>query len=253
MSEVRLEAKRDGGILDGRLFVPEGEEATRARWPLAVMYMDGYGLRPALSAMAAPLTARGYAVLQPNLYWRVGMYEPFDARTAFSDPAERERVMRLVHGVKPDEAMADTRALVERVAATDDRIRTERFGTVGYCMGGRAAFISAEQIPERVVAAACIHPGGLVTDRPDSPHRHVADIRGEIYIAAADEDPSFTPEQRAILTAALDAAGIPYELELLVGARHGFAVSDHAVYDEAAAERQWERVFALFDRTLGVG
>jgi len=254
MTETRIEAEQEGGVLDGLLFVPEPEGPhARGPWPLVVMYMDAFGLRPALSAMARRLTARGYAVVQPNLYWRAGAYAPFDAATAFRDPPERERLMKLMHGVRPEQVMADTRSLVDLVAVDDARIRTGRFGVVGYCMGGRVAFISAERLADRVIAAACIHPGGVVTDTPESPHRDVADIRGTIYIAAADEDSSFTPEQRAILSEALDAAHVAYELELFVGARHGFAVPDHAVYNEAAAEEQWERVFALFDRTLPRG
>ncbi len=251
MTEARIEAKQDGGVPDGRLFVPEGRVSDAlGRWPLVVMYMDAFGLRPVLSAMAERLTARGYAVVQPNLYWRIGAFEPFDPASALGDPAERARLMQLVQSVRPHEAMTDTRALVDRVAAEYASIRTDRFGTVGYCMGGRVAFVSAERIAECVVAAACIHPGGLVADRPDSPHRAVADIRGTIYIAAADEDPGFTPEHRETLSAALDAAHVAFELELYTGARHGFAVPDHSVYDEAAAERQWQRVFALFDRAL---
>lgn len=251
MTETRLEAQQDGGVLDGLLFVPEPEGPyARGPWPLVVMYMDAFGLRPALSAMARRLTARGYAVVQPNLYWRAGEYEPFDAATAFQDPSERERLMKLMHALRPEQVMADTRSLVDLVAVDDARIRTDRFGVVGYCMGGRIAFISAERIAERVIAAACIHPGGLVTDQPDSPHRDVGDIRGTIYIAAADEDKGFTPEQREMLSNALEAAHVGYELELYVGARHGFAVPDHAAYNEGAAEQQWERVFALFDRTV---
>jgi carboxymethylenebutenolidase len=251
MTETRIEAKQDGGTLDGLFFIPEPEGPyARGPWPLVVMYMDAFGLRPALSAMARRLTAGGYAVLQPNLYWRAGPYEPFDAATAFRDPGERERLMKLMNSIRPEQVMADTRLLVDTVAVDEARVRSDRFGVVGYCMGGRIAFLSAERLAERVIAAACIHPGGLVTDQPDSPHRAVADIHGAVYIAAADEDPGFTPEQRETLSHALDAARVAYELELFVGARHGFAVPDHAVYDEAAAERQWERVFALFERML---
>lgn len=245
MNETRIEARGDDGLVDGRLFVPEEGPGTRGARPLVVMYMDAFGLRPALSAMAERLTARGYVVLQPNLYWRHGTFAPFDPATAFGDPAERERIMGFVNGVLPEQAMADTRTLVDE-AGRDARIRTDRFGTVGYCMGGRMAFVSAERLPGHVVAAACIHPGGLVTGKPDSPHRSVGDIRGAVYVAAADEDRSFTPEQRETLRAALDAAGVTEELEFFQGARHGFAVPDHSVYDEAAAERQWEKVLALF-------
>lgn len=250
MIETRIDVEGDDGVVDGRLFVPEEGPGARGARRLVVMYMDAFGLRPALSAMAERLTARGYVVLQPNLYRRHGTYAPFDPATAFGDPAERERIMGFVHSVQPEQAMADTRALVGVVASRDAGIRTDRFGTVGYCMGGRMAFISAERIPERVVAAACIHPGGLVTDQPDSPHRGVGDIRGAVYVAAADEDRSFTPEQRETLGAALEAAGVTHEVEFFEGARHGFAVPDHSVYDESAAERQWEQVLALFEGSV---
>jgi carboxymethylenebutenolidase len=251
MTEVRIEARQDGGVVDGRLFVPAGEgPAPRGPWPLVVMYMDAFGLRPALSVMAKRLTERGYAVVQPNLYWRLGPLEPLDPAAAFRDPAGRERLMQLVQRVRPAEAVADTRALVAMVAAEHGGVRTDRLGVVGYCMGGRLAFIAAEQMPEQIVAAACIHPGGLVTDQPDSPHLAVDRIRGAVYIAAADEDPGFTPAQQERLRASLEAAGVAYELEFYPGARHGFAVPDHTVYNAAAAERQWERVLALFDRTL---
>jgi len=254
VTEARIEATHGTGVIDGRLFVPEGERrGAGAPLPLVVMYMDAYGLRPTLSAMAERLTALGYAVLQPNLYWRAGAFAPFDPASAFQDPKERERITALIRGVRPEEAMADTRALVDAAGAADAGIRTDRIGVVGYCMGGRVAFIAAARIPERVVAAACIHPGGLVTDAPDSPHRAVSDIRGEVYIAGADQDQGFTPAHRETLRGALDAAGVTYDLELYAGSRHGFAVPDHTVYDEVAAERQWQRVSALFDRTLRRG
>lgn len=250
MTETRVEVNRDGGTVDGRLFVPEQSPGARGSWPLVVMYMDAFGLRPALAAMAERLTARGYAVLQPNLYWRHGTFAPFDPATAFGNPVERERIMGFVNSVRPEQAMSDTRSLVDEAARRDARIRTDRFATVGYCMGGRVAFLSAELIPERVVAAASIHPGGLVTDRPDSPHRGVGTIRGTVYVAAADQDQGFTPEHRKTLSAALDAAGVAYDLDFFQGARHGFSVPDHTVYDEPAAERQWGKVFALFDRVM---
>lgn len=249
MTPVRIEVPRDGGVLDGRLFVPEGGPP-RGTWPLVVMYMDAYGLRRTLSTMAQRLAARGYAVVQPNLYWRLGPVTPPDPQSVARDPQARERLMQLVHAVHPDGAIADTLGVVEDVAAREPRVRTERFGTVGYCMGGRASFIASEQLADRVIAAACIHPGGLVTDAPESPHRDASEIRGSIYIAAADEDPSFTAEQRETLGRALEAARVDYTMEFFAGARHGFAVPDHTAYDEAAAERQWERVVALFDRML---
>lgn len=244
MSETRIEVATGQGIMDGRLFLPEGE----GPWPLVVFYMDAFGLRPALSQMGERLSAAGYVVAQPNLYWRHGAFAPFDVKTAFSDPPERERVLALLRSVKAEEAMADTLAIA---LAVKEHVRGERFGCVGYCMGGRVAFVAATALPGRVAAAASIHGGGLVTEAPDSPHLGIPRIRGVVYLGVADDDPSCTTEHQRTLITALDAAGVQYALEVYPGARHGFAVPDFTIHDEAAAERHWERILSLFAHELG--
>ncbi len=245
MIERRIELSSEEGTLDAVLFLPDAG----APWPLVLFYMDAFGLRPALTDMARRLVEAGYAVLQPNLYWRSGPFAPFEPSKTFGDPAERERVMKLLNSVRVEEVAADTRALVDEVAA-DPRIAAERFGCVGYCMGGRIAFGIAAEIRERVAASAAIHPGGLVTDAPDSPHRQAGRIRAVVYLAIADEDRSCTPEDQRALRDALVEAGVRHTLEVYPGARHGFAVPDHSVHDAEAAERQWERVLALFEAEL---
>jgi len=245
MREARIELQEDEGVLDALLHLPSG----RGPWPLVVFYMDAFGLRPALTEMAARLTAAGYAVVQPNLYWRSGPFEPFDPAKAFADPSERERLMKLLTAVRVEQVAADTSALLEVVAA-DVRVRAKRIGCLGYCMGGRVAFGMAAALPDRVAASASIHPGGLVTDAPDSPHRHVDRIQGVIYLGIADEDRGCTPEHQQSLREALDAAGVRYTLETYPGALHGFAVPDQAAYSAEAAERHWGCVLELFDSTL---
>ena len=245
MIEKRIESSSEGGVRDAALFLPDAG----GPWPLVVFYMDAFGLRPALTDMARRLVEAGFAVLQPNLYWRAGPFAPFEPSKTFGDPAERERVMKLLNSVRVEQVAADTRALVDHVAA-DPRIRAERFGCVGYCMGGRIAFGIAAEMPERVAASAAIHPGGLVTDAPDSPHRQAGRIRAVVYLAIADEDRSCTPEDQQALRGALVEAGVRHTLELYAGAGHGFAVPDHSVHDAKAAERHWGRVLALFEAEL---
>lgn len=241
MTTEHIEAKRPEGVLDARLHLPSGE----GPWPLVVFYMDAFGLRPALDDMASRLTGAGYAVLQPNLYWRSGPFAPFEPAKAFGDPDERARLMALLNSVRVEDVVPDTLALVEQVSR-DPRMKSQRFGCVGYCMGGRIAFGVASMLGERVAASASIHPGGLVTDEPASPHRNVKDIRARIYLGIADQDRGCTPEHQQALREALDAANVRYALDVYNGALHGFAVPDHSVHDAAAAERHWERVLALF-------
>jgi carboxymethylenebutenolidase len=54
----------------------------------------------------------------------------------------------------------------------------------------------------------------------------------------------------AALEAALAAAGVRHTIERYHG-KHGFAVPDHPVYDEAAAARHWDTLLALFGEATG--
>lgn len=242
---MRIEARVDEGTIQGRLFVPDGG----GPFPLVVQYMDAGGLRPAMDTMAEPLVAAGYAVVQPNLYWRAGAFVPFDVATVWTDPQERARLAALMGGFTPAQAMADTRALIA-VAADDTRVRADRVGCVGYCMGGRMTLFAAAELADIVVAAASIHGGNLATGAPTSPHLGAPRIRGRMYFAVADNDASCTEDDRRRLADTLQKAGVPHEIELYPGALHGFAMPDFPVYDAAAAARQWARVLRLFREEL---
>jgi carboxymethylenebutenolidase len=235
----RLEIQRPEGTADANLFVPPGD----GPFPLVVFYMDAGGLRPAMTTMAERLAANGFAVLQPNLYWRSGAFRPFEMATVFTDPAERARIGGMIAQVKPDDVVAETLAFLD-VLKADRRVRTDRIATQGYCMGGKMAFIVGTRLGERVAAVAAIHAGGLVTDAPDSPHRGVAGLRGRVYLGVAADDNSCTPAHQQALREALDAAGVRYELENYA-ARHGWTVPDFPIYDHAAAEHHWAKVLAL--------
>jgi carboxymethylenebutenolidase len=152
----------------------------------------------------------------------------------------------LMEQLTPERIAADGRAYLDRLAEDAD----EPFAITGYCMGARVGWRIASAFPERVAALAGFHGGGLVTDAPESPHRSAGDLRAELYFGHADQDPSMTPEHMAELDAALEAAGVRHRAEVYAGARHGYTMSDTAVYDEAASERHFAALFDLLDRRV---
>ena len=54
------------------------------------------------------------------------------------------------------------------------------------------------------------------------------------------------------LRATVSAVGADAEVELYPGVEHGFAFPQRGAYNRDAAERHWERLFALFGRNLAV-
>jgi carboxymethylenebutenolidase len=157
--------------------------------------------------------------------------------------------MPLVRELTPDRLVADAGSYLDFLAARDD-VADGPVGVVGYCMGGMNALRAATAYPDRIAAMAAFHAGRLVTEAPDSPHRRVGAVTGELYFAHAEHDESMTPEQVAILEQALAEAGVTHRSEVYPGTRHGFAMADTAAYDADAEDRHWTNLFDLLDRVL---
>ncbi|MBC9729858.1 dienelactone hydrolase family protein [Streptomyces sp. TRM68367] len=220
--------------------------------PAVLLYMDAFGLRPRLKAMADRLAGAGYTVLVPNVFYRHGR-APVVEMPEFIDPGARpeifERLRPIMQDLTPEQAMRDAGAylrwLAECPAAADGPV-----ALTGYCMGAGLALRTAGTYPDRVAAAAGFHGGRLATDAPDSPHLVAERVTAELYFGHADDDPSLPPEQIARLEEALTAAGVRHRCEIYAGAGHGYTQADTSAYDEAAEERHWAALLDLLKRTL---
>lgn len=220
--------------------------------PAVVLYMDAFGLRPQLRAMAGRLAEHGYVALVPNVFHRSG---PADQEAApdLRRPEDRERVFAILGpfmaALTPELAVRDSAAWLNFLAAQPS-VRPGPVATTGYCMGGALSLRTAAAHPDRVAAAASFHGGRLATDAPDSPHLLADRLHAEVYVAHADQDPSMPPDQIALLERSFADAGVRHTSELYDGAAHGFTMADTAAYDEAAAERHWAALLDLLGRAL---
>ena len=232
--------------MDAYVFTPTGA----GPWPAVIVYMDAFGVRPNLFTMAQRLASHGYVVAVPNLYHRTGAFEPFDPTAVTTDGPERTRFTGMIRSIDGAKVMADTREILAHLEGRAN-VKPGPIGALGYCMGGGYALLAAGTFPERVAAAASFHGGSLATDRADSPHLLAERMRARLYIGVAEIDHTFDATQQARLEDALTRAGVRYTLDVYKGAKHGFAVTGHLVYDKDASERHWAEVIALFGDTLG--
>ncbi|MGB6887168.1 MAG: dienelactone hydrolase family protein [Mycobacterium sp.] len=233
---------------DGTCPVTFATPDTAGPWPGIVMYPDAGGAREVFRAMATRLAGLGYAVLVPDVYYRSGAWAPFDMAGVFEDPGERRRLFATMKAITAEVMAADAIRFFDYLAARPE-VSGQRFGTCGYCMGGRTSLIVAGRVPDRVAAAMSFHGGGLASDDPDSPHLLAPMITAAVYVGAAENDASYTPEQSRLLNATLTGAGVAHTIEWY-SAAHGFAVPDNGPYDEAAAERHWQAMADFFATTL---
>lgn len=221
----------------------------RGAHPVIILFMDAYGYRAELRDMARRFAAAGYYVLVPNLYHREGVTEV----GPIPEPDDEKRIARLtafVQSLSISQVMEDTQALFALIDA-DPAAIAEQVGCIGYCMSGRFAVAAAARYPGRVRAAASIYGTWLTSDDTESPHRVGPTVKGELYFACAEEDHWAPLAVVSELKAVLEASPATAEVEIYPGVEHGFAFSSRHAYNRAAAERHWERLFALFRRAIG--
>ena len=245
MTQRDVEITTPDGRCPAALFIPDANGPC----PSIIMFVDAGGMRDTMRTMGARLSDEGYVVLVPDIFYRLGPYEPIDLRTAFASKESAEKVMAMIHSYTPDMASRDAVAF-SAYLDTLPEARRGAMGTTGYCMGGRLSLIAAESLGDRIQAAASFHGGNLANpDDPASPHRHIDMLAATVYVAGAIDDQSFPDDQKELLEATLTAADIPHTIETY-DARHGFAVPDNPSFDRAASERHWAATTAFFGSVL---
>jgi carboxymethylenebutenolidase len=230
------------GTMDVFITRPDGD----GPFPVVVQLMDGIGMRDELHGHARRVASWGYCVVSPDLFYRQGLKGPLN----FGDPDSRDKIMAAIGNLTAQMVKSDVEAALTLVEG-DPVVRGGKIGLHGYCMGGKLTLELAQAMGDKVACGASIHPGGLSTDAPNSPHKHLDRVSAELYFGIADQDAMATPEQMADLEKALKAAGVTYQLEWQPGALHGFMMPSRAeLYNEQAAETVWKRMEDLFARCL---
>jgi carboxymethylenebutenolidase len=242
LAERMVEVETPDGKADGFLVHP-----AKGRHPGVVFWPDALGLREAKKVMARRLAADGYAVLVVNPYYR-NVRAPLDLDFAALLTAEgRQKIGPFMPALTPE---AITRDAVAYIAFLDAQkaVDTKRdIGVQGYCFGGPFAIRTAAGVPSRVKAVATFHGGGLVTDKPDSPHLLVSKTQAAYLIAVARNDDQKAPGDKDAFRAVAQEASRPAEVEVYAG-DHGWCVPDAPSYDQAEADRAWTRLLVLYSK-----
>jgi len=245
MSHEQVSIKTKDGDCPTHVFTPAGD----GPWPAVIFYMDALAIRPTLFDMGQRLADAGYVVLLPDLFYRYGAYDELDPKEVFASGSVREVIGPLMSTTSTLKAAEDTEAFLAYLDSRDD-VAGSKVGTTGYCMGGGMSLTAAGAFPDRIAAAASFHGGNMANDTDLSPHLAAAKIKGRVYVSGADKDDSYPPEMAARLEKALSDAGVDHRCEIYPDALHGWTMADFPIYNEAAAERHWKELLALFADTL---
>jgi carboxymethylenebutenolidase len=252
MDDSEVDVRTPSGLCDAAFTHPQG----KGSWPGVILFPDAFGLRPAMRDMARRLAADGYAVLVPNPYYRATKAPGISANFDFQNPEDRAKLSALRAPLTNDAVAQDAVAFAGFLDAQAVVNRKARIGVFGYCMGGTMTMQAAAGVPSRIGAGASFHGGGLVTDKPESPHLLVPKMKAQFYFGIAANDDERQPDAKSKLADAFRTAQLAAKIEVYEGTLHGWCVKDmptqagKPIYNEAQAERAWTELSSLFKRAL---
>jgi carboxymethylenebutenolidase len=247
--ESDVTIKTPDGICDAAFIHPAS-----GSHPGVIIWTDAAGLRPSMRDIGKRIATEGYSVLVPNPFYRVGKAPMFTtaANVDFKSQDTVAKIRALMSSINaPGAAEKDAAAFVAFLDAQTLVDKSKKIGTQGYCMGGPLVVRTAATVPDRIGAGASFHGGGLVTDKPDSPHLLAPKIKARMYFGIASNDDQRQPDAKDMLRQSFAKAGVPAEIEVYP-ARHGWCVPDMPIedgapiYNKVEAERAWGKLVALY-------
>ena len=250
--EKDVDIKTADGVCNCAFIHPtSGSHAGVIIWP------DAFGLRPVLRQIGRRIAAEGYSALVVNPYYRLTRDPKFDAPNfSFQNQEDRAKLTPLMGSINAaGAAEKDAEAFVAWLDQQKEVNKGKKIGTQGYCMGGPLVLRTAATVPSRVGAVGSFHGGGLVTDKPDSPHLLASKIHARLYFGVARNDDQRQPDAKDKLKEAFEAAHQPAKIEVYQ-ADHGWCISDMPkangtpIYNMPEAERAWGELVVLYKTAL---
>jgi carboxymethylenebutenolidase len=212
--------------LRGWLAKPEGAESP----PGALLYIEAFGVNAHMRNVAERYARAGFAAIVPDIFHgEVFDYDDMDGALGAVRNLNDEQVMR-----ESVEALA---ALAEAGVAGNP-------AAIGFCMGGRLAFLAGLELGERLSAAVCYYGGGI---GPQEDHfgrpiliERAAELAVPTLLHYGGRDSSISAAEHGRIAAALTDAGKRYALSVYPQAGHAFTNDDRESYHAASAAEAWE-------------
>ena len=229
-----------GNQIDAYLARPQGEGPYGG--VVVIHHMPGWD--EGSVEITRRFASQGHVAICPNLHSRAG---PGTAQ-------EMAAAMRAAGGVPDDQCIGDIEGAVGYVRSLP--YASGKVGVIGYCSGGRQAYLVACNIPSLDAAVDCyggnvVAPADRLTPRmPVAPIDMTANLGCPLLGLFGAEDTNPPPDQVAKIEAELKRHNKTYEFHTYEQAGHAFFSVDRPNYRTEAAVDGWQRVFAWFERYL---
>lgn len=231
MSTISIAASDGSGSFDAYVAEPTGTPHAAI-----VVIQEIFGVNPGIRRKCDDWAAKGYLAIAPDLFWRVEPGVELDPDV----PEEFQRAIALMGQFDQALGVADIESTIKTARA---RIGGRKVGVVGYCLGGRLAFMAAT----RTDADASVGYYGVGIDNLLG-EKHA--IANPVLLHVAGADHFVTPDIQAKMHEGLDDHPRVTIFDY-PGEDHGFAAEMGNRRSEQAAQLADRRTAEFFTEHLG--
>lgn len=221
---------------DGGAFKAYVERPTRGSGPVVICIQEIFGVNHAMRDIARHWADQGYIAVAPDLFWR---QEP---GVDITDKSEEEwkKAFSLFKGFDLENGIADLKSTIAHARKMDGA--TGKVGTVGFCLGGKLAYLLAcRSDAECNVSYYGVGIEDLLGE--------ASAIKNPLVMHIAEEDGFVPKDAQAKIKAGLENVD-PVDIYSYPGMDHAFARIGGVPYDEANANLANTRSLDAFRKTL---
>lgn len=229
----------DGTTTQAYVASPDGP----GPFPGVVISQHLGGIDQFIQETAVRLAGEGYVAIAPDLYHRLDPVE--------GESTPEKLLARLVN-LTDVGVIADTNAAIDYLKASP--LCTDGIGLVGFCMGGRIAYMMAG-VNSGLKAVISFYGSRTKenwgTDPLPTPFERLADAYCPILGFFGEDDKDPNPEQMRELSAELARYGKPHEFHSYPNAAHAYMnYTNPQAYREDASKASWPIAIEFFERCL---
>lgn len=225
--------------LPGYYVTPAGT----GKFPAVIVLMEAFGLNNWCKSICNRLAQSGFAAIAPDFY-RGTTYEYTDVAGAIGK----------LKSLNDDAIMSDVGKSIDFLAGKSE-INANGIGVIGFCMGGRYAFLTNAVYPTKIKAAISFYGGGIdATAGNPLGQKSILDrsptMQSPIMLMYGSEDQLIAADEHGRVAAALSKAKKRYILNLFPKAGHGFMSDRRENYAREAAAEAWMMTTGFFSQNL---
>lgn len=233
--EVKIPVK--DGVIPGYRACPSRGHG----FPIALVVQEIFGVHEHIKDICRRLAHAGYCAVAPELYARQG---------DVSKMTDVNQIVAQVVSKVPDSQVLSDLDSAANWAAKSSRGDIGRIAIVGFCWGGRIAWLYASHNPKLKAGAAWY--GRLEGDHnamtPKNPLDLAGSFRAPVIGFYGGKDAGISQESIEKMRAALQVVGDPSQIVVYPDAQHGFNADYRPSYNQADAEDAWKKMLAWFKK-----